>query len=298
MLQKRIFISGGKKSLKSWKMPYDRNVEAFDANGIDSVFKFPFLPDIRVDHCMVVNNDRQLMVCGGLVIPHRFKSDKECLILDGTWKFHSYLTKNRIGAIGITMPNGIYIFGGRHSPMTSDFLAKGSCTWVVGPEIPTDSSVDTEFKSLPANCKYDVYGEAVSSEELILITTFILKGELTTDRVFSVRKFNVITQEWTYREEKILLGYSCKSVLNSVCRVCPKSTFCTIIDKVIPGFRAKKNHQVGVIRIKEKQKILAFRDKQCVKEWDDAKKDWKSIPEPKCTRTSIGFCSLLNTKLE
>ena len=254
----------------------------------NSVIKFPSLPDTRVDHCMVINNDRQLMVCGGSVSPYRFKSDRECLILDGTWKCHSYLSGKRLGAIGITMPNGIYIFGGWDSPMTSDFLAKGSSNWIRGPEI----RVKLEF--LPFNCKYYRYGEAVSKEDLIIITTFIERGNVTSKRIFSIDKFNIITEKWTHTEVMLGLGEPCKSVFSTIC---PNSIFRHTMDKFLPGLRGDKILQIGVVNVNGVRKVLAFRDKNLVEEWENVNQDWKSIQEPKNGRTSAGFCSLLNTKL-
>ena len=289
MLCKRIFISGGfaydKESLKT---TYYKSVEAIDNN---SGVKFPSLPDKRADHCMVIDNDKRLMVCGGSVTPYRFKTDRECLILDGTWKFHSYLTRNRKGAIGITMPNGIYILGGWNSSETSDFLEKGSSTWIQGPKIPV------VLKGFSQNCKYYRYGEAVSKEEFIIITMYIDRGNSTTRRVFSIKKFNVITQEWTRIEVKLGLGESCKNIFSSIC---PNSILRPTMDKFLPGLRGNKTIQIGVIIVKGVLKVMAIRDKNLATEWENANLIRKPIQEPKngLTVTGVGFCSLLNTKLE
>ena len=65
---------------------------------------------ISSQHTLVLTaGDYKLLSCGG----EAYK--RTCFRLDvknGKWKYHSYLTQQRAHAFGISMPNGVYVFGG------------------------------------------------------------------------------------------------------------------------------------------------------------------------------------------
>ena len=75
----------------------------------------------------------------------------------------------------IVMKNGIYCFGGRESPCTSDFLPNGQNEWLSGPNIPE-----------PGICFG--HGVAISSSDILLIG-----GEKTRNKIL---KFSIDTQKW------------------------------------------------------------------------------------------------------
>ena len=94
-------------------------------------------------------------------------------------------TNFRIGAVGVQMPNGIYMFGGNKSPNTSEFLQNNSTIWQQGPDIPYLYSSLISFGSnflkrltmLPMEFDYNAKGHAISKTELILINEdCIIKG--------------------------------------------------------------------------------------------------------------------------
>ena len=72
------------------------------------------------------------------------------------------------------------------------------------------------------------------------------------------------------------------------------------MDKFLPGLRGNKTIQIGVIIVKGVLKVMAIRDKNLATEWENANQIRKPIQKPKngLTVTGVGFCSLLNTKLE
>ena len=141
----------------------------------------------------MTSNDDNLLNCGGS------PDYKKCYRLDiqeKRWIHHSYLTQNRYLATSVTMPNGVYIFGGSKSPTTTDFLPKNSGVWQAGPSIPNG------FK---LGC-----GVQISQEVLLLIG-----GYGTWDRLL---EFNTRTNNFTIRGDKLQqgrYGHSC-TLLNDM----------------------------------------------------------------------------------
>ena len=102
-------------------------------------------------------NNGDIVSCGG--------KSKICYILrNGKWFKHSTMNNVRTGAVGIQMPNGIYMFGGDKSPNTSEFLPNNTNIWQEGPDIPY---FYTSLFSLPS--RFSAKGHAISKTELILI---------------------------------------------------------------------------------------------------------------------------------
>ena len=103
---------------------------------------------------------------------------KKCYSLDvmgKSWIHHSALTQKRVNSASVTMANGIYIFGGDFSPITSDFMPQNNKgVWQAGPLIP--------HHGFARGC-----GVQISPEELLLI------GGLE-DRII---KFNTRTNSFT-----------------------------------------------------------------------------------------------------
>ena len=98
------------------------------------------------------------------------------------------------------MPNGIYLFGGRPSRFTSEFLRNGSNTWEAGPNIPFnmkhspiwsihDMVRDIYFESPSWNLGIhnNVNGGHRISEDSFIIV-----------RVRDILKFSFKTNEWSY----------------------------------------------------------------------------------------------------
>ena len=130
------------------------------------------------EQSFVQMNNGDILSCGG--------ENQQCFILENRkWVEHSTMNKVRIGAVGIQMPNGIYLFGGNKSPNTSEFLPNDSSVWEQGPNIPYFYSSLISFGSnflrkmsaVHLECNYKVRGHAISKTELILIhEDCIIKG--------------------------------------------------------------------------------------------------------------------------
>ena len=135
----------------------------------------------------MTSNGNNILNCGG------YPNVKKCYSLDikeKRWIHHSNLTQDRYFATSVTMPNGVYIFGGSLSPTTSDFLPKNSGVWQAGPSIPN---------GFDWGC-----GVQISQEVLLLIG-----GSGTYDRLLEL---NTRTNNFTTRGNKLQqgrFGHSC-----------------------------------------------------------------------------------------
>ena len=111
---------------------------------------FPTDMGVIEGHSMVMTKgDHKILTC----------IDKACYELENSkWKHHSELTTERRHAIPISMPNGVYLFGGseKKSVKTSSFLPMHEKKWEAGPKIPSTGIIK--------GC-----GVPVSSEEIMFI---------------------------------------------------------------------------------------------------------------------------------
>ena len=75
---------------------------------------------------MVVHNGTMLL-CGGK------NNEQNCLQLDkGTWKVHSNLNEMRKRHSAVKTEAATFVFGGRSSETTYEYLPKDSTTWLMG----------------------------------------------------------------------------------------------------------------------------------------------------------------------
>ena len=138
----------------------------------DKTCSLPQLPfGITWQPSIILTNDNEILACGG-----GGKNEKQCLVLkEQKWEKHSDLNKERYHASAVTMPNGVYIFGGGSSKTTSEFLPNGSTTWQPGPVIPDGHKDGCSVKILDL--------------EILLIGGYDTKKRLI--------KLNTETNEWT-----------------------------------------------------------------------------------------------------
>ena len=145
-------------------------------------YTLPLLNEPRFGHSLATTNQRDLLIVGGTKAQLGYQlaenEGKDVLILKGgKWLHHSELGGARIGSVVVTMPDGIYVFGGMHNAETSEFLPNGQNIWQEGPSLPK--------KGIWAGS-----GVPISQHELVLV------GGYSTEK--RVMKFNILTQEWTF----------------------------------------------------------------------------------------------------
>ena len=91
--------------------------------------RLPEFPEFNDARTLVTTNNGDILSYGG--------GSQLCLVLkNGTWVEHSTMNIYRLGAVGITMPEGIYVFGGILSANTSEFLPNDATIWQEGPDVP------------------------------------------------------------------------------------------------------------------------------------------------------------------
>ena len=71
--------------------------------------ELPNYPLLNYRNSLVVMNDGNVLSLGGRVT-------KNCFVLtEKSWRYHSTLRKFRNHGVAVTMPNGVYVFGGYNS---------------------------------------------------------------------------------------------------------------------------------------------------------------------------------------
>ena len=93
--------------------------------------QLPNLPQ-NINGSSLVSHNGNIILCGG------FGNLEKCLQMNnGTWKEHSTLNKQRFLHSAVTTQVATFVFGGRHSKKTYEYLPKDSTTWLMGKtEIP------------------------------------------------------------------------------------------------------------------------------------------------------------------
>ena len=158
-------------------------MKSVEVIGNDISFNLPPLPITLVDHSFVVTIDNELMIIGGIarydIDQNKREPMKANLIFRGTkWTSHSVPLQPRRRPISISMPNGIYVFGGTDVTTSlserlesSEFLANGKMTWEEGPKLPGEA----EFME-------GGHGVAISETELVIVGGIVTTQKMKNER--------------------------------------------------------------------------------------------------------------------
>ena len=230
------------------------------------------LPDKTYGHSMIFTNDLKILVCAGFTEVSR--QSNECFQLErnGNWVLHSFFRFPRSLGTAISMPNGVYYFGGVFSPETSEFLATGEKNWVQGPAIPNPG----------LKCGS---GVKISDTELLL-----LGGVGSENRVL---KYNIENRQWTRLNDMIVRRYyhcSCvfdgKVILTGGTNELYDENY--LRTEVIqlsdmtsrlagPLKIPRKNHSMAITTLGQKPVLVAFAGatSSYVEVWDSKNEQWK-----------------------
>ena len=151
-----IILSGGFEDKSSFMDPPSKSVVLF---GKKSSSLTPLPEEINA-HSMTITNNNELLVAGGSTgCTKGFKPSRICYVYKrNSWFLLSTLNEFRLHSSIITMPNGVYIFGGAKNKFpidTSEFLPNGCEEWQIGPKIPLQGT-------------FGASGVAISKDEILL----------------------------------------------------------------------------------------------------------------------------------
>ena len=139
-----------------------------------------------------------ILLCGG------YRNRNKCLMHENdSWKVHSYLKKKRVLASAVTTANGTFIFGGRDSEDTFEFLGKNSMIWQL------------RRTKIPNRFWRGCAVEVSEKQEILLIG-----GALTYTRIL---KFDIKTQTFDVLNVSLL-----KERLNHACARLPGTNLIVI----------------------------------------------------------------------
>ena len=297
-----IIISGGFENNKTLQDLPTRKSEILGK----FVCRIPPLPFVTQGHSMVMTNNKEPMVIGGTIDAN--VPTKVCYILkNGQWTIHSVLPEFRIYSSAITMPQGIYVFGGRKIPFpnpvvihktsfdTSNFLPNGSTEWQDGPKL-----------TFPGNhCGHAV---AISDDEILFTGG-------TGLNVLRLMKYKISTNKWTHSLLNKKRWHHSSAVYGDYVIICGGTDFThTTLDSTeiycisngtlrLAGNLnfARRGHGMGIINVNGESKLIAFGGRgffnnivtylSSVEEWNTETESWTvsnlTLSEP---RWSFSYC--------
>ena len=171
----------------------------------ESKCKLPPLPGINFAHCMVINNANEIMILGGAHDGFLEQNHQYCFVLrNNSWKQHSTLLKPRIFSCAVTMPNGIFIFGGIANPEIGN-----DRTLIAYNNTTTEFLPNNKFhwQKFDDNCPEpgsDAHAIAISDKEILItggrfsdFTNLFALGQTQFFAISKIMKFNIVNKIWT-----------------------------------------------------------------------------------------------------
>ena len=281
-------------------------------------FNIPPLPKKSHSHAMVLTNDNEILICGKshwqdrkefcnskkkYVIRDEKVPGRKCLKLEkDKWVHHSTLNFEREDFTAITMPNGIYLYGGSSSKtLQGEFLENGSTKWELGP------SLDPFWSSIHGR----ISGLRITNDEFVLIGVgqrkeFVMKYNIKQKVWENVMTLKIPRYAHTCAliNNKIVIsggiGYSggapfhkrpAKTELIYV-----QSWTSRILEDKKVYQKDSCEEQCGFVTFKDQERLVSFGWK--CKIWNDLKEEWEFVePELRLNRSECGILSLPSTML-
>ena len=181
--------------------------------------RIPDLPEAVSGHVLLLtSNGDNILSCGGYIESEYTKNCYNLEIKGERWNLHSTLTKFRPRSTAVTMPDGVYIFGGSSSQITGD----SPTTYEVLPK-NSNGHWQAGTTTIPNGFSFGC-GVKISEENILLIGGF---G--TEDRILN---YNTNNNSFTPLESKLLQGryqHSC-TLLNDMIFIVIRRSKC---DKIV-----------------------------------------------------------------
>ena len=254
----------------------------------DSKVKLPSLTKRNFSHTMVISNNNELMTLG-----KGYHGDirNQCYkLVNGIWQNQNPLTERRSSSVGISMPDGIYCFGGEDSPCTSDFLPNGQSIWQAGPTVPAPG-IENGF------------GVAISPTELMLVGGWKTENKIlmyncerrTWTKVGKLLQGRYYHRCFFYGGEIVVTGGIDKGFLKSTELInISNGTSRKVGDLNV----ARRQHGMGIAHINGKSKLIVFGGQAAnssfldsIEEWDEVSESWKmSTMKMSRAKSAFGYC--------
>ena len=288
----------------------------------------PQLPQFSHSHSMFLTNDNNILLCGRqqFIVEdsewgpryakdfyHKMVSNQECLKLEnGQWVHHSTLNQSLNNCFAITMPNGVYMFGGQlygtAQTVRGEFLENGSTKWEMVPKL-----IEEKYPSF-LNHHGQFSGLRISEEEFVLIGIGNQRN--------NVIKYNIKQKDWEIVMKMKIPRYAHNSVLvknkiiirggalfdpSSTSINCPPMPKTEVI--YLPSWTSKviehekencsstyTHTSCGIMTFKNQERLVSF--EKTSKVWNDDKEEWEVIePELNINIVGFGILSLPSTML-
>ena len=247
----------------------------------------PSLPTGISHQPSLVQTSEEILICGGS------NNGQKCMELkDNQWQEHSNLKNKRIWASAVSLPGGIFLFGGLYSHTTWEWLPSGINQWQSGnTNIP---------EGLDQGCAVKI-----NDTEILLIG-----GEKTYKRVL---KFNTNTNQFTNLGDVLNQGrywHACTLYENQVIITGGVGSPTEIINlndltkSHTAGtlVQARRGHGLVVVHVDNKPTVLAvggeywengdWKYRDSIEKWNPTTKTWTmtsmKLSEPK------GFFGILS----
>ena len=283
--------------------------------------KLPPLPGINMAHCMVINNAKEIMILGGAHDGYLEQKHKYCFVLkNNSWKKHSTLLQPRMFSSAVTMPSGIFVFGGISNPevgfdrsliaynnFTTEFLPNNQFRW----------------QDFDDNCPEpgsDARAIAISDKEIIItggrfssFPDWFAPRQTRISQIYAIsriRKFNIANKIWTIignlkygRYSHASFLYNGKVIITGGINPDNSTEIFTLSTGIVSAGGnlnvGRHAHGMGILKIKGIPKLVVFGGRSyqtqthtsIVEVWNDDTETWHIAEGIELSLCSFGYCS-------
>ena len=286
--------------------------------------KLPPLPGINMAHCMVINNANEIMILGGAHDGFLEQKHKYCFVLkNNSRKQHSTFLQPRIYSCAVTMPNGIFVFGGIANPEVGFDRSLIAYNNRITEFLPNNQFHWQKFDDNCPEPGSDAHAIAISDKEILItggrfsnFTNLFALGQTQFFAISKIMKFNIVNKIWTIlgnlnhgRFEHASFLYNGKVIITGGSISEGTETDSTEILTLSTGIVrqggnlnvGRGGHGMGILRIKGISKLVVFGGYSAqtqthttiVEMWNDDTETWHIAEDIKSSEClyKFGYCS-------